>query len=104
MYKNKIFLLLIFSISILFSTVNTSLFAQINTIHIEKKEDDFSIHQQKMNRFLQFLNYFYVDKVDFNKIVEKGTIEMLKELDPHSTYIPKKDVVRTNEPLQGNFD
>ena len=47
MYKNKIFLLLIFSISILFSTVNTSLFAQINTIHIEKKEDDFRYTNKK---------------------------------------------------------
>jgi carboxyl-terminal processing protease len=57
-----------------------------------------------MSRFLQFLKYFYVDSVDFNKIVEKGTIEMLKELDPHSIYISKPDVTRTNEPLQGNFE
>ncbi|HOS15947.1 MAG TPA: S41 family peptidase [Bacteroidales bacterium] len=66
--------------------------------------DDFLLNQQKMSRFLQFLKYFYVDSVDFNKIVEKGTIEMLKELDPHSIYISKSDVTRTNEPLQGNFE
>jgi carboxyl-terminal processing protease len=45
-----------------------------------------------------------VDTVNLDKIVEKGTVEMLKELDPHSTYIPKSEVTRTNEPLQGNFE
>ena len=29
---------------------------------------------------------------------------MLKKLDPHSIYIPAKDLKRANEPLQGNFD
>ena len=67
-------------------------------------EDPYVLHTQKINRLLQFIRYYYVDTVDFEKIVEKGTIEMLKELDPHSTYISKKDVARTNEPLQGNFE
>ena len=29
---------------------------------------------------------------------------MLQELDPHSTYIAAKDVQRTNEGLQANFE
>ena len=29
---------------------------------------------------------------------------MLKELDPHSTYIPKSEVTKTNESLLGNFE
>jgi carboxyl-terminal processing protease len=29
---------------------------------------------------------------------------MLKKLDPHSVYIPAKDLARANEPLQGNFE
>ncbi len=103
MYKNKIFLFLVISLTILFSEINFSLYAQQNIIYTNET-DDYNIHQQKMNRFLQFLNYFYVDKVDFKKNVEKGIIEMLKDLDPHSTYIPKEDVVRSNEPLQGNFE
>ncbi|NLJ81525.1 MAG: S41 family peptidase [Bacteroidales bacterium] len=69
-----------------------------------QNEDNYILQQQKMDRFLQYLKFFYVDPVDFNKIVEKGTIEMLKKLDPHSIYIPKAEVTRTNEPLQGNFE
>ena len=30
--------------------------------------------------------------------------QFLKKLDPHSVYIPAKDLQRANEPLQGNFD
>ncbi len=29
---------------------------------------------------------------------------ILKKLDPHSVYIPAKDLARANEPLQGNFE
>ena len=53
---------------------------------------------------LQMLNYYYVDTIDMSNIVEKGIIEMLKELDPHSVYIAKKDLQKTTEPLQGNFE
>ena len=67
-------------------------------------DDPYVLHTQKINRLLQIIRYYYVDTVDFGKIVEKGTVEMLKELDPHSTYVPKKEVAKTHEPLQGNFE
>lgn len=96
MYQNKkIKLLLLCTISILLC-INKQTWAQ--------NENNYMLQQQKMDRFLQYLKFFYVDPVDFNKIVEKGTIEMLKKLDPHSIYIPKAEVTRTNEPLQGNFE
>ena len=37
-------------------------------------------------------------------LTEKAIIEMLKNLDPHSTYISAKDVKDMNEPLNGNFE
>ncbi len=46
----------------------------------------------------------YVDKVDEPKLVEAGIRAMLKELDPHSTYLTAKEVEKMNEPLQGNFE
>ena len=46
----------------------------------------------------------YVDKVDEPKLVEAGIKAMLKELDPHSTYLTAKEVEKMNEPLQGNFE
>ena len=66
--------------------------------------ETFNQQVQKINYLLQLVRTYYVDTVNFGKLVEKGTVEMLKELDPHSVYIPKEEVTKTNEPLQGNFE
>lgn len=46
----------------------------------------------------------YVDSVDEGKMVESAIIQMLSDLDPHSTYSNPEEVARLNEPLQGKFD
>lgn len=46
----------------------------------------------------------YVDEVNESKMVEAAVRAMLKELDPHSTYLTAKEVEKMNEPLQGNFE
>ena len=51
-----------------------------------------------------FINNFYVDTLSEEKIVDAAIIGMLKELDPHSTYIKAKDVERSNENLNGSFE
>ncbi|MDD2191387.1 MAG: S41 family peptidase [Bacteroidales bacterium] len=57
-----------------------------------------------MSFTLNMIRYYYAEKPDMPKIVEKGIVNMLKELDPHSVYITKEDVQKMNEPLIGNFD
>ena len=59
---------------------------------------------EKFDRLMQLIEYAYVEDVDQPKIVEDAIINVLKELDPHSTYISKKDIEKTNEPLVGNFE
>ncbi|MEI7724988.1 MAG: S41 family peptidase [Bacteroidota bacterium] len=59
---------------------------------------------KKYNAAMQLINYAYVDTINEAKLVEKAIVETLKELDPHSVYISKKDVQKANEPLEGNFD
>src|SRR5574344_2900582 len=58
----------------------------------------------KMSFTLNMIRYYYAEKPDMKKIVEKGIVNMLKELDPHSVYISKDEVQKMNEPLVGNFD
>ncbi|MDD2488171.1 MAG: S41 family peptidase [Bacteroidales bacterium] len=58
----------------------------------------------KMSFTLNMIRYYYAQKPDMPTIVEKGIVNMLKELDPHSIYISKEDVQKMNEPLVGNFD
>lgn len=52
----------------------------------------------KMSFTLNMIRYYYAQKPDMPTIVEKGIVNMLKELDPHSIYISKEDVQKMNEP------
>lgn len=58
----------------------------------------------KFNKVIDWLDNYYVDSVNQEKLVEKAIIQMLKDLDPHSSYIPKEKVREMNEPLEGNFE
>ena len=60
----------------------------------------------KANKLENVLNYIedeYVDEVSKEQIVESTIPKILEDLDPHSQYIPAKDVQEVNEPLEGNF-
>ncbi|MBL4593049.1 MAG: PDZ domain-containing protein, partial [Flavobacteriales bacterium] len=59
---------------------------------------------KKFDALLQYVNYAYVDSTDDNKLVENAIVAVLKELDPHSVYIPKEELKKMNEPLVGNFE
>jgi carboxyl-terminal processing protease len=58
----------------------------------------------KLNTILNIIESNYVDSVNRNDLVEAAIPAILKKLDPHSVYIPAKDLARANEPLQGNFE
>ena len=58
----------------------------------------------KIARTFGLIEAFYVDTVNMDMLTEKAIVEILKNLDPHSTYISAKDVKDMNEPLTGNFD
>jgi carboxyl-terminal processing protease len=70
----------------------------------QSNKNDPNTGVKKYNSFMQLVKYAYVDTINETKLVEKAIIETLSELDPHSTYIPKKDLQRANEPLEGNFE
>jgi carboxyl-terminal processing protease len=66
--------------------------------------EDYRQNNEKLSTILQLMKFAYVDTIKLEKYTEKAIVEMLKELDPHSTYISKEEVQRTNEPLVGNFE
>ena len=61
-------------------------------------------HQSKVDQVLTFIRQDYVDSVDIDHLEEIAIPAMLKDLDPHSVYIPADQVAQVNEPLRGNFD
>ena len=64
-----------------------------------------SPHKQngKLDNVLDFIEQNYVDTINRKKLEESTLTAMLKQLDPHSDYIPASKLQETNEPLQGNF-
>jgi carboxyl-terminal processing protease len=58
----------------------------------------------KFARTLGLIDAYYVDSVNLNILTEKAIVEVLRSLDPHSSYISAKDVREMNEPLNGNFE
>lgn len=59
---------------------------------------------QKLSAMYYLINNFYVDTADLETLTEDAIVAVLKELDPHSAYISKKDVEKANEPLEGSFE
>lgn len=57
----------------------------------------------KLTDLLHLVDDQYVDSVDISDLVEKSLPKILKELDPHSTYISAKDVEGAMQELQGSF-
>jgi carboxyl-terminal processing protease len=58
----------------------------------------------KINRILDIVESDYVDTIDRDGLIEGIIPLILQKLDPHSVYIPAKDLAKANEPLQGNFE
>lgn len=58
----------------------------------------------KMNSLINYIEKHYVDTIDPADLEEKAIASLLKNLDPHSDYIPAKEFELVNEPLEGNFD
>lgn len=59
---------------------------------------------EKFNTALSYIKSAYVDKVNEPNLSESAIKGMLDELDPHSVYIPEKDLKKMNQPLEGNFE
>jgi len=58
----------------------------------------------KLQSTLNYIQSFYVDTVNQSQLVDEAIIAMLKQLDPHSVYIPAEDVEAVNQPLLGSFN
>ena len=58
----------------------------------------------KVRLVLQQIESNYVDSIDYGKVTEEILPLILSELDPHSVYLPPKNLQEANEELEGNFD
>ncbi len=57
----------------------------------------------KLNALLRIIDDQYVDTVNISDLVEEAMPQILSELDPHSFYIPAKDLEAVTADLKGSF-
>src|SRR3978361_708580 len=58
-------------------------------------------------KYMEILNLVdkdYVDTVNIEELVDFSIDKMLEKLDPHTSYIPKKDIDMARSQLEGNFE
>lgn len=59
--------------------------------------------KDKLNRLIDYIDHEYVDEINTDSIVDVTVNNILSKLDPHSVYIPKKDMEKITESMQGDF-
>ena len=59
--------------------------------------------KDKLNRLIDYIDYEYVEEVNTDSIVDITVNGILSNLDPHSVYIPKKEMQKVQESMQGDF-
>ena len=60
-------------------------------------------NEAKIKRLINYIQYDYVDKVNTDSLLDDAISNMLIKLDPHSVYIPKAELQRVTENMQGKF-
>ncbi len=88
----------VLSLTILVSLCNVS-FAQPG---LEQRRN--GQQTEKFTELLNLISNYYTDTVNNEKLVEDAIGKVLEDLDPHSSYVPAKDVKRSEEGLVGNFE
>lgn len=73
-----------------------------NSLHAQN--DNLNEQLAKFNVLMRTIDNGYVDTVNNSQLVETAIVKVLEQLDPHSVYISKEEVEKTNEPLKGNFE
>lgn len=68
-------------------------------------EDMFYIYPRtdKLTNVTNYITREYVDPISKDELIERTIPKILGDLDPHSQYLPAKDLLSVSEPLEGNF-
>ena len=73
-------------------------------LYAEEVSVDLFLSVSKISTVLKNINYMYVDTVDMKKLSEQAIRDILKNLDPHSAYLPADELKQATEQLDGNFE
>lgn len=70
---------------------------------IKNLTEYFSGSNNKVDELLSLIDEQYVDTVNIDSITDEVMADLVSKLDPHSVYIPAKDLEAVNSELEGSF-
>lgn len=59
--------------------------------------------KDKLNRLIDYIDFEYVEEINTDSIVDVTVNSILKNLDPHSVYIPSNDYEAVADDMRGKF-
>lgn len=74
------------------------------TLSAQQKNMNVQEAMTKYGQVLFFINNYYLDTTNLDKVLDKAIIETINQLDPHSSYLTAEQVKAANEPLESGFD
>ena len=79
--------------------IGTALTQKANAQRIVYQNGMWSLQQSKVDKLLQLMEQAYVDSLNIDSITDEAMTDLVQKLDPHSSYIPKKDLEIVNSEL-----
>lgn len=75
-----------------------------NSYVVVSDQGNFPAKSGKVEEILRFIDARYLEEEPSDKLEDFAIKAVLKELDPHSSYISLDNIERVNESLNGNFE
>lgn len=88
---------------LLFTAIGILIGRTINTGLGDQQPRGSAANFSTMQDIIDVIDANYVDSIKRDKLFEQTIADMLHKLDPHSNYIPARDMQLANEQLEGKF-
>lgn len=98
--NNKILIPLIASVTLV---IGILMGISLTVGKVGSRSSSSSPSAKKLMNIFEIIDQEYVDDVNREDLLEQTISEMLHRLDPHSNYIPARDLKRMTESIQGQF-
>ncbi|SMG07045.1 carboxyl-terminal processing protease [Marivirga sericea] len=89
---------------IIFSTLAAGILIGATMANPSSNKDTVLEGITRIKEILLQVDQNYVEEVDTDKLVNSAITGIIKELDPHTSYIPAKDLEMVSADLKGNFE
>lgn len=65
---------------------------------------EYSANELKIRRLVSLIDSQYMDTVNSDSLVDNAISQIIGQLDPHSTYLNKKDLRKVDQEMSGHFE